>query len=162
MSTSRVLIVAVSIASLLAACITQPPARQAIATLPPLDADYSRVFIGAGMHRGDTQTTAQSNVREVGPVYFNGRLVGSTGQNEYFVVDVKPGTYEVYCSPLEPVRNLTEKRSVSFAAGETKYLVCEMAPPGADQWQEYQSRTYLEERRIDLQASRLVANTKLP
>jgi hypothetical protein len=151
-----------SVIWLLTACVAQPPARPAIATLPPLDPEYSRVVVGAGLHRGDLQTTMLSTVREVGPVYFNGRAVGSIAQDEYFVLDAKPDTYEVSCSPMEPAKNAPETRPVRFVAGETKYLVCDMASPRPDQWPEYRSRTYVEERSIDVQTGRLVSYRKFP
>ena len=161
-ATRPVLVLVVSTVSLLAACVAQPPARPAIAALPPLAPDASRVYIASGSDRGYLQTETMSTVRQVGPVYFDGKLVGSTGQNEYFVIDVKPGTHEVACSPLEPVRNFIEVRKVSFEAGETKQLVCDMTTPTASQWETYRSRSYLEERLIDQATSKNVGYTKRP
>jgi hypothetical protein len=113
-------------------------------------------------NRGDMQAVALANVRQVGPVYIDGRYVGSTGQNEYFVVDVTPGKYELACSPQEPVRNVAEKKSFGVAAGETKYLSCEMASAKSDLGPEYLSKTYLEERPLDLDGGKLVGYSKLP
>lgn len=152
-----------TVAAILAACAAQPPARPAISTVPPLEQGVGRVIIGTGMqNRGDMQQLALSSVRQVGPVYLNGKYVGNTGQNEYFVIDVAPGEYEASCSPQEPVRNIIEKMSFKVVSGETKHLVCEMGRPKMDEAEKYQSRTYLEERGIDLSTERAVVYTKLP
>lgn len=110
------------------------------------------------------------SVKQVGPVYFNGQQIGTTARDEHFVVDVKPGTYDVSCSPQEPEKNFVEKKSITFSAGETKHLVCDMATRGAGMYfgligamvSEYLTKTYLEERMIDTQTSKLVGYSKLP
>src|SRR5689334_3426771 len=126
-----------------------PPARTA-KSVPPLDPKVSRVLVASGMlDRGAATSVALTTVRQLGPVYIDGRWVGDVAQNEYIVVDVKPGVHEVGCSPLEPVRNYIEKRQVSFEPGETKSLVCEMASARGDLPDNYSSRTYLEPRTIN-------------
>lgn len=126
-----------------------PPARTA-KSVPPLDPKVSRVLVASGMlDRGAPTSVALTTVRQLGPVYIDGRWVGDVAQNEYIVVDVKPGVHEVGCSPLEPVRNYIEKRQVSFEPGETKSLVCEMASARGDLPDNYSSRTYLEPRTIN-------------
>jgi hypothetical protein len=160
MSTSRSAF-AVSVLSILAACAAQPPARTALKTVPPLDPGASRVVIGAGvLNRGEAQAAALSSVRQVGPVYVDGRYAGDVAQNEYFVIDVKPGTHSVSCSPLEPVRNLPEQKRVDFEPGETKTLVCDMATARGELADKYSSRTYVEERTIDLQQGAVVGYTR--
>ncbi len=161
MRTSRVVLV-VSTVSLLAACAGQVPApRKAIGNVPPADPQVSRVLIAPGMlDRGGAQSATLATTRQVGPVYFDGKYVGDLEQNEYIVVDVAPGTHSVACSPLEPVRNYIEPRQVNFAAGETKELVCEMATGGVKG--NYASRSYLEQREIDLRDSAVVGYSKVP
>lgn len=162
MNTFRVVSV-VSVVSFLAACAAQPPARPALKSVPPLDAGASRVVVGAGMlNRGDAQSATLTSVRQVGPVYVDGQYVGDVAQNEYFIVDVKPGTHSVSCSPLEPVRNFIEQRRVNFAPGKTKSLVCDMATARGELGDKYSSRTYLEERTINLQQGAVVGYTKAP
>ena len=153
----------VIVISTLAACANapQPPARQAVTT-PPLDPKVSRVLITAGMRdRGNAQSVTLTSVRQVGPVYFDGKWVGDIAQNEYIVVDVEPGTHDVACSPMEPMRNYAEPRKVSFEAGETKSLVCEMATASSDVGENYKSKTYLEPREIN-SAAAPVAYKKIP
>lgn len=162
MSTFRVASMVCAV-SLLAACAAQPPARKAIAKVPPLDPKTSRVLIAAGvLDRGSPQSVALSSVRQTGPVYVDGKYVGDVAQSEYFVVDVPPGAHDVSCSPLEPVKNYIEQRHVSFVAGETKNLVCDMASARGELADNYSSRTYLEQRAIDLQQGAVVGYKKMP
>lgn len=163
MSTFRVVLV-VSAVSILAACAAQQPAaRKPLAKVPPLDPKASRVVVAAGMlDRGTPQVATLSTVRQVGPVYVDGKYVGDIAANEYFVVDVKPGAHDVACSPLEPVRNYIEPRKVSFEAGETKSLVCDMASARGDLDGKYSTKSYLESRPIDPQQGTVVGYKKLP
>jgi hypothetical protein len=161
MRASRVVLV-VSAVSLLAACAgTAPPAHKPVASVPPLDPKVSRVLVGAGMlNRGDAQGAPLMSVRQVGPVYVDGRWVGDLAEDAYIVVDLKPGAHEVGCSPLEPVRNYIEPRKVSFEAGETKSLVCDMTTR-VGLAQKYSSKTYVEPRAIS-PAAAVVDYKKLP
>ena len=150
MRTSRLLF-AVSAVSLLAACAsTVPPARQPVAKVPPLDPKVSRVLVASGMYnRGEPTSGTLTTARQTGPVYIDGRWAGDLAQNEYIVLDLKPGVHEVGCSPLEPVKNYIEKRKVVFEPGETKSLVCDMATARGDMAEGYVSRTYVEPRQIN-------------
>ena len=163
MRTSLIVFV-VSIVSLLAACAAQVPApRKAVANVPPLDPKVSRVLIAPGMlDRGGPQAATLATVRQVGPVYFDGKYVGDLEQNEYIVVDVKPGMHDVGCSPLEPVRNYIEVRHVSFEPGQTKTLVCDMATASGALGEKYSSKSYLEPRGFSTQEDSLVDYKKLP
>ncbi len=163
MRTSRFVFV-VSAVSLLAACAGQVPApRKAIANVPPADPKVSRVLIAAGeLDRGGPQAATLATDRQVGPVYFDGKYVGDLEQNEYIVVDVKPGVHKVACSPLEPVRNYIEERRVNFQPGETKELVCDMATARGDLGDKYVSKSYLEQREFDLKESAVVGYSKAP
>lgn len=108
------------------------------------------------------------SVHQVGPVYINNQRVGSTAKDEHSIVDVLPGTHEAYCAPEEPEKNLAEKRQLTFGAGETHYLACDMEPKGAGMYfgligalaSDYLTKTVLNEKPLDAN-SRLVAYTKL-
>ena len=153
----------VSAVSLLTACAGQtPPARQPVAKVPPLDPKVSRVLVASGMRdRGETTGATLTTTRQVGPVYVDGKWAGDLGQNEYIVVDVKPGVHEVGCSPLEPVRNYVEVRKVVFEPGQTKSLVCDMATARGELGEKYLSKTYVEPRGINPQ-SKVVDYKKIP
>ena len=164
MRTSRIVMV-VSAVSLLAACAAAPvpKERPPIAKVPPLDPNVSRVLLASGMRdRGESTGTTLATVRQVGPVYFDGRYVSDLAQNEYVMVDVKPGVHDVACSPLEPVRNYIESRKVVFEPGETKTLVCEMATARGDLGDKFTSKTYLEPRTINAQDGAVVDYKKIP
>ena len=142
----------VSSVSFLAACAsTQPPAaRKAISQVPPQDPNVSRIMVASGMYnRGEPAGGTLTTVRQTGPVYIDGRWAGDVAQNEYIVLDVKPGVHELACSPLEPVKNYMETRKVFFEPGETKSMVCDMATARGDLAEGYNSKTYLEPRRIN-------------
>lgn len=144
-------VLGVSAVSLIAACASTPPQpRKTISQVPPLDPKVSRVLVGSGMYdRGDATGGTLATVRQTGPVYIDGRWAGDVAQNEYIVLDVKPGVHEVGCSPLEPVKNYVEKRKVVFEPGETKSLVCDMATARGDLAAGYNSKTYVVPRRIN-------------
>ena len=162
MRTSRFVFL-LSAASLVAACASNPPpARKPIASVPPIDPKVSRVQVASGMlNRGEAASTTLTTVRQVGPVYIDGKWVGDLAQNEYIVVDVKPGVHEIGCSPLEPVKNYIEASKVAFEAGETKSFVCDMATARGDLPEKYSSKTYLTPRSID-PAAAAVDYKKIP
>lgn len=145
---------------LLSACASRPPARSELTQLPALGATNSRIYISAGTTSG----VKLWSVAQVGPVSINGKPVGQTAKDEHFVVDLAAGTYELSCEPLEPEKNLAEKRSISFALGETKYLACSMAPHGVGSMfgligalaSTYLTKSFLEEHKFDVQSSKLV------
>ena len=164
MRTSRIVLV-VSTISLLAACVSAqvPQPRKAIAKVPPLDPNVSRVEIAPGvLDRGGPQATTLATVRQVGPVYIDGKWVSDLEQNEYVIVDVKPGMHDVACSPLEPVRNYIEVRHVNFEPGQTKTLVCDMATANGALGEKYASKSYLEPRVIDPEQGTIVDYKKVP
>ena len=145
------LVLAVSTASFLVACASSPtpPARTA-KSVPPLDPKVSRVQVAAGMfNRGDAQSVTLTTARQVGPVYVDGKWVGDLAQNEYIVIDLKPGEHAIGCSPLEPVRNYIDTRKVALEPGETKSLVCDMATARGDLPEKYSTKTYVEPREMD-------------
>ena len=162
MRTSRFVFI-FSAASLVAACAsTPPPARKPIAQVPPLDPKVSRVLVASGMlNRGEPTGVTLATARQLGPVYIDGKWVGDVAQNEYIVVDVKPGVHQVGCSPLEPVRNYIEVRKVALEPGETKSLVCDMATARGDLPGKYASKTYVEPRTIN-PAAAAVDYKKMP
>ena len=149
--------------SLVAACASTPPqARKTISQVPPLDPKVSRVMVASGMYnRGETTGGTLTTVRQLGPVYIDGKWAGDVAQNEYIVVDLKPGVHEVGCSPLEPIKNYVETRKVVFEPGETKSLVCDMATARGDLAEGYNSKSYVEPRRIN-PAAKPVDYKKIP
>jgi hypothetical protein len=107
-------------------CAASPVKRSEYESLPPLDSGWSRIYITAGTMSG----VKLWSVHQVGPVFFNDQDIGTTAKNEYLTVDLLPGTYDAYCTPEQPDKNFTEKRQLTFKAGETRYFVCDMAPKG--------------------------------
>jgi hypothetical protein len=151
---------------LLVGCAARPPARAEYpGIIAPLQEGWGRVYVSAGKMDGMTKL---SSVYQVGPVYLNGQQVGSTAKGEHFIIDLLPGTYEASCSPEEPDKNFTEQRPFRLAAGQTKYLACEMVPKGPGMYfglvgalaSTYLTKTYLTETPLEA-GSRLVAYTRL-
>ena len=146
-------------------CAASPAKRPEYVSLPPLDAGWSRVYFGAGTMGG----LKLWSVHQVGPVFINNQLVGSTAKNEYFAVDLLPGTYEGYCVPEQPEKNFIDKRHFAFKAGETRYFACDMEEKGLGMnlgligalVSEYLTQTHLEEKPESDPDSRLVAYMKL-
>ncbi len=147
-----------------AGCAAKPPVRPDYAGLPQLDGGWSRVYLSAGKQSG----IKLWSVHQVGPAFINDQRVGTLAKDEHIVVDVKAGSYEASCTPEQPDKNFTEKRSFTFAAGETHFLACDMEPKGAGMYfgligalaSEYLTKTVLNERPMD-PTSRLVEYFKL-
>lgn len=113
--------------SLLTSCAASPPIRNELATLPGLSKGWGRILVDAGKMNG----IKLWSVHQVGPVYLDGKNIGSTAKNEYIAVDVKPGTYEAYCTQDEPQKNYIKKSSITVTSGQTKSFACDMATYGA-------------------------------
>jgi hypothetical protein len=111
---------------LLVGCAAAPQKSLKVIDLPPLDSSYSRVYITSGM--------SQARIRSAylaGPVFFNGKKIGTTANYEYFVVDIKPGEYKITCEPSKTYKNLAEEKLITFIANEPTYLACDQYPMGA-------------------------------
>lgn len=144
-------------------CASGPPTRAEISGLPLLDSAWSRVYVSAGVNKAGFKLW---NVGQVGPVFINGQNVGSTAKDEHFVVDVPPGSYEAYCHPEQPDKNLPEKRQFTFKAGETRYLACNMEHGAGVAFgligtlaSDYLSKSFLVDRPLDSN-SKLVSYRK--
>lgn len=151
----REIILVVSLAStlFLSACAARPERRADYTSLPPLESGWSRAYVTAGTMSG----IKLWSVGQVGPVFINGQEVGSTAKNEYLAVDILPGTYETSCLPAQPDKNFTDKRQITFTAGETHYFACDMEPKGAGMYfgligalaSQYLTQTHLDEKPAD-------------
>lgn len=110
----------------LSGCSSIAPPRPEYTNVPPLEKDWSRIFIAAGQIVG-TDLKLRTNT---GPVYINDQKVGSTAYKEYFAVDLLPGSYEAYWVPDEPFKFYSEKTTIILKAGETRYFTCDMETKG--------------------------------
>lgn len=106
--------------ALLVGCASAPVPRQELATLPDLAPEQARVFITAGKSNGIRSWSDQ----QVGPVYINGRQVGTTAKDEHFVVDLAAGVYEMKCSPAHAEKHYSRPVPVTVQAGSVRYLAC--------------------------------------
>lgn len=151
----------------LTGCVAQPTTRSEFMSVPLLDSDWTRVYVTAGT--GSKSGIKLWSVHQVGPVYVGDQRLGDTAKNEYIVVDLIPGTYEMSCSPLEPEKNFVEKRNFVFNAGETHFLACDMETSGGVAFfglagvlaADYISKTYLAEKPQRDPEGRVVAYKKL-
>ena len=156
---------AAAMALTLSGCASRPATRAEYSGLPQLESGWSRVYLSAGTQSG----VKLWSVHQVGPVFFNDQRVGTNAKDEHLVVDLRPGTYEAYCTPEEPEKNFSEKRQFTFVANETRYLACDMEPKGAGMYfgligalaSEHLTKSYLQDRPIGPN-SRLVSYKKLP
>lgn len=157
-------------AILLSACAAKPPPRPEISNIPPPNTEYGRLYISSGWMGGFRLSYAN----HVGPVYINGKMVGKTAKDEYFVVDITPGKYELSCEPSEPEKNRVDKNSFTFNPGDMKYLVCSMGRTDISNFailggaiggailaasSDYLTRSFIEEVPFDEKRSRLVGYT---
>lgn len=165
MNRSRIFAAAVTVMALIlvGGCASRPAARTEYSGMPPLESGWSRVYLSAGRQSG----VKLWSVHQVGPVFIDNQRIGTNAKDEHFVVDLRPGTYEAYCTPAEPEKNFTEKRQFTFAANETRYLACDMESEGAGMYfgligalaSEYLTKSYLQDRPLD-PTSKLVSYKK--
>ena len=159
-------------ALLLASCASKPIPRAEYTGLPQQEQGWSRVYFSAGVasYLGKGGFVNLWSVHQVGPVFINGQEVGSTAEDEHFVVDLLPGTYELNCAPSEPEKNYSEKTTFVFSAGETRYLACDQitgawASKGVSGYvgvmvsDDYLSKNAFVERSLD-ESSKLVSYRK--
>jgi Protein of unknown function (DUF2846) len=112
---------------ILVGCAAKPPARSTYSEgTPTLEKGWSRLYFFSGNHVGVGSKPALSTVNQVGPIYINNEQVGLVAENEYVIVDIRPGTYEISCSPQEPDKNFVVKTSISINQGIQRAYACDM------------------------------------
>lgn len=114
----------------LVGCASKPNPRQEITPLPSVENGWGRLYLTAGKYRASYDVDARLK-EHVGPVFINNQNVGAVAYREYIAVDILPGTYEAYCTPEEPLKNIPEKRQLVVKAGDQQYLACDVVPKGA-------------------------------
>lgn len=121
--------------SLIVGCASKPPVRPSYTeAVPTLEKGWVRLNFFAGNYVEDGQRLFPlSKVHHVGPVYINNEEVGRIAENEYVMVDLKPGTYEMSCSPQEPDKNFAVKTQVTVSQGTQRAYACDMSTFSASQ-----------------------------
>ncbi|MBC8473148.1 MAG: hypothetical protein H8D56_27125 [Planctomycetes bacterium] len=139
---------------LLTGCASRPVPRPMYTNdVPPLENGWSRLKITSGK----MSWARLWAVGQVGPVFVNDQQVWSSAKDEYIIIDLLPGTYELSWTPGNPDKNYTEKRAVTFKAGEVRHFACDKSQKGPGMnfgligalASEYLTKTYLEERPMD-------------
>lgn len=151
---------------LLVGCASRPEPRQAITPLPTVESGWGRLYFTAGKYQHSFQVDLKLK-EHVGPIFINNQNVGSTAYREYIAVDLQPGSYEAYCAPEEPLKNLPEKRQIIVKAGDQQYFACDVIPKGSASFgllgvalADYLSATVLVERPL-ASDSKLVGYSKI-
>lgn len=151
---------------LLAGCASRPEPRQSITPLPTVESGWGRLYFTAGKYQHSFQVDLKLK-EHVGPIFINNQNVGSTAYREYIAVDLQPGSYEAYCTPEEPLKNLPEKRQIIVKAGDQQYFACDVIPKGSASFgllgvalADYLSATVLVERPL-ASDSKLVGYLKI-
>lgn len=127
--TSVALVMALSF-TLLVGCASRPEPREAINPLPTVENGWGRLYFTAGKYQHSFQVDVKLK-EHVGPIFINNQNIGSTAYREYIAVDLPPGSYEAYCTPEEPLKNLPEKRQIVVQAGDQQYFACDVIPKGS-------------------------------
>ncbi len=113
--------------SILVGCASKPPARASYAeVIPALEKGWSRIYFFSGSHVGVGSKPALTTVNQVGPVFINNEQVGLVAENEYVMVDLNPGSYEISCSPQEPDKNFIVKTPITISQGVQRAYACDM------------------------------------
>jgi len=116
------------VAFVISSCASMPAPREALVTeLPPLNDSHARVYFNSGKYGLITMKFET----QVGPVLLDDIEIGTTAKDEYFVVDLMPGTQTVKCTPKTPNKNFSKEVEFTFNAGETTYISCDMKGTGA-------------------------------
>lgn len=150
-----------TISLILVGCASRPVPRPAYTDLPQLEDGWSRIKITSGKFSWARLWTTE----QLGPVFINDQPVWEAAKDEYIVIDLLPGSYELSWTPRASDKVYTEKRKFIFNAGETRHFACDQAEKGAGMYfgligalaSEYLTKTYLEERPMDNPNSTLVA-----
>ena len=150
-----------TISLILVGCASHPVPRPAYTGLPTLENGWSRVKITSGKLSWARLWTTE----QLGPVFINDQPVWDAAKDEYIIIDLLPGSYELSWTPRASDKVYTEKRKFTFRAGETRHFACDQAQKGAGMYfgligalaSEYLTKTYLEERPMDNPNSTLVA-----
>jgi hypothetical protein len=138
----------------LTSCASHPAPRPAYTDIPPLKNGWSRVKITSGKYDWARLWTTE----QLGPVFINDQPVWDAAKDEYIIIDLLPGSYELSWTPRASYKVYTEKRQFTFRAGETRHFACDMAAKGgAIKYfglvgllaTDYVAGTYLEERPMD-------------
>lgn len=141
------------IALIVAGCASAPVPRPALTDIPALESGLSRVKITSGKLSWARLWTTE----QLGPVFVNGQSVWDAAKDEYAIIDLSPGTYDLSWTPRASDKIYTEKRPFTFRAGETRHFACDMDTKGAGMYfglvgalaSDYLYKTYLEERPMD-------------
>jgi hypothetical protein len=147
------LLALVIIALVVAGCASAPVPRPVFTDIPALESGLSRVKITSGKYSWTRLWTTE----QLGPVFVNDQTVWDAAKDEYVIIDLSPGIYELSWTPRASDKVYTEKRPFTFRAGETRHFACDMAPKGAGMYfglvgalaSDYVAKTYLEERPMD-------------
>lgn len=147
------LLATLTIALILVGCASRPVPRPAYTDIPPLENGWSRVKITSGKYGWSRLWTTG----QLGPVFINDQPIWDAAKDEYIIIDLLPGSYELSWTPRDSAKVYTEKRPFTFRAGETRHFACDIAPKGAGVHfgligvlaSDYIAKTYLEERPMD-------------
>lgn len=111
-------------------CATITAPSPELATLPKLDKGWARVFIADGQFVGPVFNVDLKDQNNTGPVYIDNEKVGSTAQNEYFAVDLLPGSYDIHWLPFHRKQFYSKRKVIVVSAGEIRYFSCDMKTYG--------------------------------
>ena len=122
-------------AVLMGGCAQQQPQRVNVVPLfdleiahaPAQPRGWGRMYISAGTAAGEQLAAT----RQVGPVFINQQRVGAVGKDEYFIVDLLPGTYEAHCGPQNAGNTQVEKLTFTVKPDELRYFSCDIDPLSA-------------------------------
>ena len=111
------LLTILTIALILVGCASHPVPRPAYTDIPPLENGWSRVKITSGKYDWARLWTTE----QLGPVFINDQPVWDAAKDEYIIIDLLPGSYELSWTPRESAKVYTEKRQFTFRAGEARH-----------------------------------------
>jgi len=145
----------------LISCASKPLARSSIDGAPAGNANLARLYIHAGKSSMGVRNWSDN---QVGPVYINDIKVTSTAKDEHFIVDIKPGVYQLHCDTNKPgIKRLLKKNSYSFAAGEEHSLSCMVQAKAAAYFgligiavAKHAEQSSVVEQSFDIEQSRLI------
>jgi hypothetical protein len=150
----------------LSGCASVPPPRSEVSNIPVLDNGYARIYLTAGTFVSAINRGAERDY-ETGPVFVNGKQIGSTAKHEYVVLDLLPGTYEANWVPSKPNKFKSEKVAITVRAGDIRYFVGDLESTAGmhfgligDLASDYRMRGYFTEKSGPCEQCRVVSYTK--
>jgi len=104
----------------LAGCVSKVPPRESLTTeMPQINKGEGRIYFCLGKTNFGTKEI-EYNI--AGDLFINNQKIGYLNKDEYIVVDLLAGSYEVYWVSYDTMSHTTKKNVITLKEDERKYM----------------------------------------